>query len=245
MSALPSLTDLRTRIASASEQHRHMRQANALYRQGDRTGLAALGYSPDSRPFAVGAIVALHDRVLAVRSKLARFATLEARQRAAQSSPTGVAIEAWGGDVRVTFAKPPSRPILDDLKAARFWCCKGSWVGRAEQLPASVAALVLNRVTGAPKPTNHLRQQEKIMPSKTRKDVHILDPKFRIELALAILESANPEAAATLPDTDKPPLSDAHRDVFERLAFVNELLAGCTVQEERLFQRRLLHPTAA
>lgn len=47
-----------------------------------------------------------------------------------------------GGYCRVTFAEKPDRSILDALKAAGFFWCKGHCGGKLEQLPAEVKALV-------------------------------------------------------------------------------------------------------
>ena len=64
------------------------------------------------------------------------------QQRAAMAEQAGgVAIEGHGDYVRVTFAEKPAREILNALRAAEYRWGGGSWVGRSEQLPASVRDL--------------------------------------------------------------------------------------------------------
>jgi len=63
---------------------------------------------------------------------------------AAADNAGGVAVEYFDGQTprewcRVTFAEKPAREILDALRAADYRWGAGSWTGRADALPPSVA----------------------------------------------------------------------------------------------------------
>lgn len=63
-------------------------------------------------------------------------------ERMAKAEQVGVLIEGTGEYIRVTFPEKPEREILNALRAAGYAWGGGSWTGKREALPESVAAMV-------------------------------------------------------------------------------------------------------
>lgn len=72
-----------------------------------------------------------------------RISHIKAMQERAENAEAvgGCLIVISGDYARVTFSEKPDRSIINDLKEANYRWCGGSWSGRADQLPESVAEL--------------------------------------------------------------------------------------------------------
>ena len=72
-----------------------------------------------------------------LRKRLVDVAARAERMEKAETA--GVLIEGTGEYVRVTFPEKPSRDVLNALREAGYRWGGGSWTGRRDALPASVA----------------------------------------------------------------------------------------------------------
>jgi len=78
-------------------------------------------------------------RITKDRQRVEYLRKRQARTAAAEASEIGVTVEVLdSGYARVTFAEKPAREVLDALKGAGFRWAKGSWVGKADDLPEIV-----------------------------------------------------------------------------------------------------------
>ena len=79
-----------------------------------------------------------------IRRVKQRIEEIQRRQaRAGEAEAAGGVVVKLAGDYAVvTFAEKPDRAVLDVLKAADFWWGRGSWTGKAENLPACVREAV-------------------------------------------------------------------------------------------------------
>lgn len=75
-----------------------------------------------------------------VKERIAQIERRQARQEAAENASGGVLVEGQEY-VRITFSEKPAREVLNDLKAAGFYWRGGSWCGRRDQIPESVAEM--------------------------------------------------------------------------------------------------------
>jgi hypothetical protein len=141
---------LEARIGEMEAKVERMKLVNRLYKEGDRTGLAALGIDLDAltaklaaagpywggRPHLSYELTNLGARIRADRKRIEDVKARAERTARAESSG-GVVVEGdtW---VRVTFAEKPAREILDALKAAGFRWGGGSWVGERAKLPGGL-----------------------------------------------------------------------------------------------------------
>lgn len=77
-----------------------------------------------------------------IRRLKQRITEVERRQANAQAAEDagGVAVKVSGEWCSVTFAEKPSRDVLNALKAAGFYWGRGSWSGKAANLPECVTA---------------------------------------------------------------------------------------------------------
>jgi len=145
-----AIEQLEARIAEHEAKRDRMRRVNALYKKGDVAGLAALGLDLErlrvklaaagpywgDKPHVAYELTNLGARIRADRERIAAIRARTQRATAAEAAG-GVLIE--GGEyVRVTFAAPPERAILEALKAAGFQWGGGSWVGPRARLPEAV-----------------------------------------------------------------------------------------------------------
>lgn len=147
---------LEQRIAENEAKRERMKKVNALYRKQDVAGLAELGIDYEalkaklaaaggywgSAPHLPYEMSNLGQRISGDKKRLEQVKKATERRAEAEASPTGVVIKpCQGGYCSVTFAEKPERSILDALKAAGFFWCKGYWGGKAEQLPTEVKSL--------------------------------------------------------------------------------------------------------
>ena len=154
-----ALDALNYRITQNEAKRARMVQVNKLYKKGDAAGLAALGltletlrdqlkdaYAWEKLPYASYALTNLGARIRHDKARLADIQDRQARDAAANASPSGVVIKDLGGEgpyaySLITFADKPERAILDALKAAGFRWSGGSWDGPTAAIPPSVHAL--------------------------------------------------------------------------------------------------------
>lgn len=81
----------------------------------------------------------LGGRIKAARDRLVGVKRQKELKEAAEASDSGVVIKTnIYGDYLITFAEKPEREILTDLKSAGYRWCKGSWVGKKDNLPESL-----------------------------------------------------------------------------------------------------------
>ena len=152
-----ALETLTARIAEREAKREKMKTINKLYRKADAAGLAALGIDLEelktrlakagaywgSAPHLPYELSNLGGCIAADRKRLEYIKQRQQRAAAANAAPNGIEYQkCQGGYCRLTFAEKPDREILDALKAAGFSWGAGSWVGKADQLPANVAELV-------------------------------------------------------------------------------------------------------
>ena len=154
---------LETRIAENEAERTVKREANKIYRANPKNqetpdkieklvglGLseaeARAGFSPDfcgRYGFPDYVLSNLGGRITADRKRLEFIRDRQEKKQAAEASPNGVVIQqAEQGYCRVIFAEKPPREILDGLKAAGFFWCKGYWGGKADALPAEVKSML-------------------------------------------------------------------------------------------------------
>jgi hypothetical protein len=157
---------LEARIAENEAQRATMREANKIYRANPKNqetpekvhklmelGLseakAKAGFTPDfggRYGFADYELSNLGGRISADKKRLEFIRDRQQKRALAEESPTGVVIQpAAHGYTRVIFAEKPAREILDSLKAAGFFWCKGYWGGKADAVPADVLALTTTK----------------------------------------------------------------------------------------------------
>ena len=110
--------------------HHSERRHRRTLERAHAAGMRGVGYQLSN----------LGGRIAADRKRLEFVRAQRARAAAAELSDSGVSIKRAGDGtyVRVTFAEKPARSVLDALKAARFCWRGGSWIGRADALPACV-----------------------------------------------------------------------------------------------------------
>lgn len=152
-----AVQELEIRIANNETKRCHMKEINRLYRKGDAASLAAYGVNLETlreklkalgpyfgqAPHMPYELQNLGQRIQSDKKRLEQIKAEQARHARAEAAPNGVTLEPCdGGYCRVTFAEKPERSILDALKAAGFFWCKGHWGGKLEQLPAEVSALL-------------------------------------------------------------------------------------------------------
>lgn len=152
-----ALEALTARIAEREAEREKMKTVNKLYRKADAAGLAALGIDLEAlkkklaeagaywgkAPHLPYELSNLSGRITADRKRLEYVKQRQQRAAAADAAPNGIDYQkCQGGYCRLTFAEKPDREILDALKTAGFSWGAGSWVGKADQLPANVAELV-------------------------------------------------------------------------------------------------------
>lgn len=148
---------LQARIDENEAKREHMKKVNALYRKQDAAGLTEIGVDYEalkaklaaaggywgSAPHLSYKLSNLGQRISRDRKRLEQIKKQNERHAEAEAAPNGVVIKPCnGGYCSVTFAEKPDRSILDALRAAGFFWCKGYWGGKAEQLPAEVKALM-------------------------------------------------------------------------------------------------------
>jgi hypothetical protein len=151
-----AVEELEIRIKNNETKREHMKEVNRLYRKGDAASLAGYGlnlealkeklktaYSWCQQPYPAYELQNLGQRISGDKKRLEQIKAQNERKAEAEAAPNGVTVKPCdGGYCRVTFAEKPERSILDALKAAGFFWCKGYWGGKADQLPAEVKALV-------------------------------------------------------------------------------------------------------
>jgi hypothetical protein len=155
---------LEARIAENEAKREQMRNINRLFRKKDADGLASLGVSLEAierqlidlqrscpwekQPYPGYELSNLGGRIAADRKRLEFIRDRQEKKQAAEASPNGVVVQqAEHGYCRVIFAEKPDREILDALKAAGFFWCKGYWGGKAEALPAEVKSMLDGRTS--------------------------------------------------------------------------------------------------
>jgi hypothetical protein len=151
-----AIQELEIRITNNETKRTHMKEVNRLYRAGDAASLAGLGlnlealreklktaYSWCQQPYPAYELQNLGQRINGDKKRLEQIKAQNARRAEAEATPNGVTVkESSDGYCSVTFAEKPDRSILDALKAAGFFWCKGYWGGKLEQLPEQIKALV-------------------------------------------------------------------------------------------------------
>lgn len=151
-----ALDALQERITEREAKREKMKTVNKLYRKGDATGLAALGfdlealraklktaYSWCQQPYPAYELQNLGGLISTDKKRLQDVKVRQERTAKADASPNGVTLEnCQGGYVRVTFAEKPSRDILNALRGAGFFWGAGSWGGKADALPQTVKDLL-------------------------------------------------------------------------------------------------------
>jgi len=150
---------LERRIAYHERMRQHMKNVNALYRKGDAEQLAKLGfdltalreklktaYSWCQQPYPGYELQNLGQRIQADKKRLEQVKQQQARHAQAEAAPNGVTLDHVSGNeyCRVTFAEKPERTILQLLRAGGYSWGGGSWVGKWEQLPEEVRAMLAN-----------------------------------------------------------------------------------------------------
>jgi len=91
----------------------------------------------------------LGQRIAGDKKRLEQIKAEQARHARAAEAPNGVMLEPCdGGYCRVTFAEKPDRSILDALRAAGFFWCKGHWGGKLEQFAARGARVAAGEASG-------------------------------------------------------------------------------------------------
>ena len=154
---------LEERISENETERTMKREANKIYRANPKNqetsekiqrlialGLseaeAKAGFTPDfcgRYGFPDYVLSNLGGRITADRNRLEFIRDRQEKKEAAEASPNGVVIQqAEQGYCRVIFAEKPPREILDSLKAAGFFWCKGYWGGKADALPAEVKSML-------------------------------------------------------------------------------------------------------
>ncbi len=147
---------LEARISENEAKREGWKNINKLYRKGDATGLAALGldlealreklktaYSWMQQPYPAYELSNLGGRITTDRKRLEYIKQESARHDLAEAAPNGVTLEdCSGGYCRVTFAEKPDRSILDALRGAGFFWCKGHWGGKRDAVPQVVLDLI-------------------------------------------------------------------------------------------------------
>lgn len=151
-----AVEELETRIKNNETKRCHMVEVNRLYRKGDAASLAGLGINLDElreklkaagpywgkQPYMPYELSNLGQRITGDKKRLEQIKVRQEAHAEAEAAPNGITIKpCQSGYVRVTFAEKPDRYILDALKAAGFFWCKGYWGGKAEQLPTEVQAM--------------------------------------------------------------------------------------------------------
>ena len=140
-----ALERLEERVAALEAERDRRKAANAAYRKDHKDELKAMtGYErAHAIPFPSYSLTNLGGRIKTARDRIPVIKARQARAAAAEASESGVTVAEIGhGYARVTFAEKPDREVIQALKAAGYSWGRGSWVGKADSLPAEVAKMV-------------------------------------------------------------------------------------------------------